>query len=80
MIFDFITAALPWVMIGLFVAYYAGYASENIEKSKIGEAMGVGTCLGIAIGSFMHNIAFGIALGMLAGLIYGIKLDKNGDK
>ena len=76
---DFITAALPWVMMGLALAVLAAsYAREKKEDQKkrnelqLG-GMALGMLLGGALGTIglLENYALGISLGALWGLVIG---------
>ena len=76
---DFITAALPWVMMGLALAVLAAsYAREKKEDQKkrnelqLG-GMALGMLLGVALGTtgLLENYSLGISLGALWGLVIG---------
>ena len=80
---DFITAALPWVMMGLALAVLAAsYAREKKEDQKkrnelqLG-GMALGMLLGVALGTtgLLENHALGISLGALWGLAIGTALE-----
>ncbi len=80
---DFITAALPWVMMGLALAVLAAsYAREKKEDQKkrnelqLG-GMALGMLLGVALGitGLLENHALGISLGALWGLVIGTAVE-----
>lgn len=80
---DFITAALPWVMMGLALAVLAAsYAREKKEDQKkrnelqLG-GMALGMLLGVALGTtgLLENHALGISLGGLWGLVIGTAVE-----
>ena len=80
---DFITAALPWVMMGLALAVLAvSYAREKKEDQKkrnelqLG-GMALGMLLGVALGTtgLLESYALGISLGALWGLALGTALE-----
>ena len=80
---DFITAALPWVMMGLALAVLAAsYAREKKEDQKkrnelqLG-GMALGMLLGVALGTagLLENHALGFSLGALWGLVIGTAVE-----
>ena len=80
---NFITAALPWVMMGLALAVLAvSYAREKKEDQKkrnelqLG-GMALGMLLGVALGTtgLLESHALGISLGALWGLAIGTALE-----
>ena len=80
---DFITAALPWVMMGLALAVLAAsYAREKKEDQKkrnelqLG-GMALGMLLGVALGTtgLLESHALGISLGALWGLVIGTAVE-----
>ena len=85
-IIDFLSAALPWICMGLLLAiFFAGNALKKSKKNEnySTEGMALGMCFGTAIGtSFGNNTGIGLALGMLAGLVIGscIEKKKNDDE
>lgn len=86
-VFDFLRAALPWIMVGLALAVlFARNAGKKKKEEKTDdygtEGMCLGMCLGTAIGtSFGNNTGIGISLGMLIGLAVGTCIKKeNRDK
>ena len=89
-VIDFISAALPWLCMGLFLAIF--FAKNNRKKKDeangdkekedySSEGMSIGMCLGVALGvSFGNNIGLGISLGMLLGLAIGSCIEKKKNK
>ena len=81
-VFDFIRAALPWIIMGLLLAvYFARCAGKKKKEEQTGdygaEGMCLGMCFGTAIGTaFGNNIAIGLPLGMLFGLAVGSSIKK----
>ena len=81
-VFDFIRAALPWIVMGLLLAvYFARCAGKKKKEEQTGdygaEGMFLGMCFGTAIGTaFGNNIAIGLPLGMLFGLAVGSSIKK----
>lgn len=81
-VFDFIRAALPWIVMGLLLAvYFARCAGKKKKEEQTGdygaEGMCLGMCFGTAIGTaFGNNIAIGLPLGMLFGLAVGSSIKK----
>ena len=81
-VFDFLRAALPWIVMGLLLAvYFARCAGKKKKEEQTGdygaEGMCLGMCFGTAIGTaFGNNIAIGLPLGMLFGLAVGSSIKK----
>ncbi|MGM9579584.1 MAG: hypothetical protein ACI3VS_09405 [Evtepia sp.] len=81
-VFDFLRAALPWIVVGLTLAVLcARGARKRKTKEPAGdygtEGMCLGMCLGTAIGTaFGNNTGLGISLGMLIGLAIGTSIKK----
>ena len=76
----FLSAALPWICMGLLLAiFFAQSARKNNKKAgNYGtEGMALGMCFGVAIGTaFGNNTGIGLTLGMLAGLVIGSCIEK----
>ena len=78
---DFITAALPWIIIGIAIALLAVNAGKRKKGEKkaddnMSEGMCIGMCIGVALGaSGVIDLGLGISLGMLAGM--GVGMDRN---
>ena len=87
-ILGFLSAALPWICIGLLLAIFfaqnARKKKDSKKKENYGtEGMALGMCFGVAIGTaFGNNTGIGLSLGMLAGLVIGscIEKKKNDDE
>ena len=84
-VMDFLSAALPWICIGLLLAiFFAQSARKKKDKNKkenySTEGMALGMCFGVAIGTaFGNNTGIGLPLGMLAGLVIGSCIEKKND-
>ena len=93
-VMDFLSAALPWLCIGLLLAVFfvradrankkRAEAEKSGEKKKVNygtEGLALGMCFGTAIGtSFGKNTGVGMAVGMLIGLAVGSSIEKKEDK
>ena len=79
---DFISAALPWLCIGLLLAIFfaknAAKEKDNNKKANYGtEGLALGMCFGVAISSaFGNNTGIGLTLGMLLGYAIGLLIEK----
>ena len=79
---DFLSAALPWISIGLLLAIFFAQNTQkkkgNKENENYGtEGMALGMCFGVAIGTSLgNNTGIGLSLGMLAGLVIGASIEK----
>lgn len=87
-VFDFLKAAMPWIVIGLTLAVFLAKHTDGETKEEKGgnyeaEGMSIGMCLGVALGAALGgNTGIGISLGMLIGLTIGTcipKKDSGGD-
>ena len=84
-VMDFLSAALPWISIGLllaiFIAQNARKNKDDKKKENYGtEGMALGMCFGTAIGTSLgNNTGIGLSLGMLAGLVIGSCIEKKTD-
>ena len=81
-VMDFLSAALPWISIGLMLAIFF---AQGARKKKGGEAkenyategMALGMCFGTAIGTSIGNsTGIGMSLGLLLGLAIGSGIEK----
>lgn len=93
MIMDFIQAALPWVVLGLGVAFCITAASalgkKNRERAAEGreeletyasQGIAIGLCMGPALGILLfHNIALGMGPALLFGYAIGASIEKKED-
>ena len=89
-VMDFLSAALPWLCMGLLLAVFFARAARNKNKKAESEESGekkkadygteglaLGMCFGTAIGtSFGENTGLGMTLGMLIGLAIGSSIEK----
>lgn len=80
-VMDFLSAAAPWIAIGLFLAVFFVQASKKkvakaedgeYEESYISEGMALGMCFGVAIGTALGNLTMGMMGGMLIGMLVGM--------
>ena len=81
-IFDFMSASLPWVAMGLLLAiFFAKAAHGKKEKEKKedcgSEGMALGMCFGVALSTALHiNTGLGLMAGMVLGLLVGSGIKK----
>lgn len=78
-VMDFLSAALPWITIGLLLAiFFAQNARRKKDKKEnFGtEGLALGMCFGTAIGTSLGSTGIGLTLGMLAGLVIGSCIEK----
>ena len=78
---DFLSAALPWICIGLLLAIFFARSARkkngNKKKENYGtEGLALGMCFGTAIGTSLGNTGIGLSLGMLAGFAIGLCIEK----
>lgn len=79
---DFMTAALPWIAMGLLLAiFFARAAHGKKEKEKNAdhgsEGMALGMCFGVALSTALHiNTGLGLMTGMVLGLLVGSGIKK----
>ena len=84
-VMDFLSAALPWISIGLLLAIFFVKSARNKKQDKAKENYGteglsLGMCFGVAIGTALgSNTGIGLSLGMLAGLAIGSCIEKKQD-
>lgn len=87
-IMDFLTAALPWLCIGLLLAIFFAQSANNKKEDKkkedkkkenySTEGLALGMCFGVAISTaFVSYTGIGLTLGMLAGFAVGSCIEKN---
>ena len=85
-IYVFVSAAMPWIALGLLLAVFCVRASsrKRIQKKKddySSEGMSIGMCFGVAIATALHiNVGIGMMLGLLLGLAMGSSKEKEDDK
>lgn len=81
--FEFWSAALPWIAMGLLLAVFfarAAHGKKEAEKKEdyASEGMALGMCFGVAIGTALHiNVGLGLMAGMVLGLLVGMGMEKN---
>ena len=81
-VMGFLSAALPWISIGLLLAIFfarsARKKKDNKKNENYGtEGMALGMCFGTAIGTSLgNNTGIGLTLGMLVGLVIGLCIEK----
>ena len=84
-ILDFLSAALPWICIGLLLAIFFAQSARKKKESKQNdnygtEGLALGMCFGVAIGTALgSNTGIGLTLGMLAGFVIGSCMEKKKD-
>ena len=81
-IFDFMSASLPWIAMGLLLAIFFAKAAhgkkEKENKEDHGsEGMALGMCFGVALSTALHiNVGLGLMAGMVIGLLVGSGIKK----
>lgn len=75
---DFISAALPWVIIGIFVAIFAvTFHQKNKRSCYVIEGIFLGMCGGATFGATgVVSLSLGISLGLLVGAVVGACIEK----
>ena len=79
---DFLSAASPWICMGLLLAIFfakgARKKKDNKQKENYStEGLALGMCFGTAIGTSLgSNTSIGLTLGMLAGYVIGSFIEK----
>ena len=78
MIYDFIHAALPFIIIGLVLAVFFAFRSKsNTENNYSTMGMALGMCFGSLFGTLgIVDIGIVLSLGMLIGLCFGSLIEK----
>ena len=78
MIYDFIHAALPFIIIGLVLAVFFAFRSKsNTENNYSTMGMALGMCFGSLFGTLgIVDIGIGLSLGMLIGVCFGSLIEK----
>ena len=81
-VFDFLRAAMPWIVIGLLLAVFfarkgkkKGGTTQEADYGLLGMCLGMsfGSAIGISLG---NHSGIGISLGMLTGLVIGSCIKK----
>ena len=81
-VIDFLSAALPWISIGLLLAIFFARSArkkkgDETKENYAADGMALGMCFGTAIGtSIGNNTGIGMSLGMLLGLAIGSGIKK----
>lgn len=84
-VYEFMSAALPWVSMGILLAVFLAKAAsrkkDGDRKENYGsEGMALGMSLGVALGTALHvNIGIAMVVGMLLGLLLGSGFEKKDD-
>ena len=81
--YDFMSAALPWIAMGLLLAVIFARAAHSNKKEKDhgSEGMAIGMCFGVALSTALHiNVGLGMMAGMVLGLLVGSGIESNQDK
>ena len=84
--YEFATAAMPWIALGLLLAVFCVRASSRkmTQKKKddySSKGMSIGMCFGVAISTALHiNVGIGMTLGLLLGLAISLSKEKESDK
>ena len=74
---DFMSAALPWIAMGLLLAVFFariphGKKKGAKEEDYGAEGMALGMCFGVALSTALHiNVGLGLMAGMALGLLVG---------
>ena len=84
----FLKAAMPWISLGLMLAFFCIRPSINKNKGDNAvqdygiEGMCIGMCFGMAIGSVIgkNNAGLGTSFGMIIGLAVGLCLRKKNEE
>ena len=84
-VMDFLSAALPWLCMGVFLAVFFVQSArkkkgDETKENYAADGMALGMCFGTAIGtSIGNNTGIGMSLGMLLGLAIGSSIEKKKD-
>ena len=75
---DFMSAALPWIAMGLLLAIFFARAArgkkdkDKKKQDRVSEGMALGMCFGVALGTALHiDVGLGLMAGMVLGLLAG---------
>ena len=83
--FAFMSAALPWIAMGLLLAIFFARAAHGKKKEEkkedySSEGMALGMCFGVALSNAAHfDIGLGMMAGMVLGLLVGSGIEKKSD-
>lgn len=78
-LYDFMSAALPWIAMGLLLAIFFARTANGTKKEEDhgSEGMALGMCFGVALSTALHiNVGFGMMAGMVLGLLVGSGIEK----
>ena len=81
--YDFMSAALPWIAMGLLLAIFFARTANGTKKEDDhgSEGMALGMCFGVALSTALHiNVGLGMMAGMVLGLLVGSGIESNQDK
>ena len=77
--YDFMSAALPWIALGLLLAIFFARTANGTKKEEDhgSEGMALGMCFGVALSTALHiNVGLGMMAGMVLGLLVGSGIEK----
>ena len=77
--YDFMSAALPWIALGLLLAIFFARTANGTKKEEDhgSEGMALGMCFGVALSTALHvNVGLGMMAGMKLGLLVGSGMKK----
>lgn len=83
--YAFMSAALPWIAMGLLLAVFfvraASRKKSQEKKEEYGsEGMALGMCFGVALSTALHiNVGLGMMAGLVLGMLVGPGIEKKGD-
>ena len=83
--YEFMSAALPWIAMGLLLAVFfaRGFKAKKDKEKKedfSSEGMALGMCFGVALSNAAHfDIGLGMMAGMVLGLLVGSGIEKERD-
>ena len=80
--YDFMSAALPWIAMGLLLAIFFARTANGTKKEEDhgSEGMALGMCFGVALSTALHvNTGLGLMAGMVLGLLVGSEMKKKSD-
>ena len=83
--YEFLSAAMPWIAMGLLLAIFfarAAHRKKKVEKKEDrgSEGMALGMCFGVALSTALHiNTGLGLMAGMVLALLVGSGIEKKSD-
>ena len=72
--YAFMSAALPWIALGLLLAIFFARTANGTKKEEDhgSKGMALGMCFGVALSTSLHiNVGLGMMAGMVLGLLVG---------